>query len=208
MWNSFYNRKGVGDVLMFSKGELPHQLIAVETVANVTRIYNKKTQESYGYNFHYISERLNIEGNGHVQLSESQLDSLNQLIYEQGFEPIPYHNEPRIVVGEVVTCEDHDNSDHLHVTETRVGETRYQIVCGAANVHAAMRVIVALPGAVMPNGQVIRPGELRGVESNGMLCSAYELGADPEHKRKGILEIKTDVATGTPFKNLTVTDFV
>lgn len=203
MWISFYNRQGVGDVLMFSKGQLDRSKIAVETIANVTRIYNKETKETFGYNFHHISERLEIEGNGHVQLSEGQMDTLNQLIYEQGYDPIPYENEPRIVVGKVLTCVDHEDSDHLHVTETQVGEDVYQIVCGASNVHADMGVIVALPGAVMPNGQVIRPGELRGVASQGMLCSAYELGRDPEHKQKGIMEVPLDLELGTPFDQLT-----
>ena len=84
----------------------------------------------------------------------------------------------------------------------RLENETYQIVCGAPNVHADMRVVVALPGAVMPDGQVIWPGELRGVASYGMLCSAYELGADPEHQKKGILEIRADVETGTPFADI------
>ncbi|MCI7240151.1 YtpR family tRNA-binding protein [Aerococcus suis] len=202
MWISFYNKKGVGDVLMFTKGNLEREKVGVQTVANVTRIFDKETGETFGYNFHDISDRLEIEGNGQVHLSDVQMDTLNQMIYEQGYEPIPYDNRPRIVVGEVVSCVNHENSDHLHITETRVENETYQIVCGAPNVHADMRVVVALPGAVMPDGQVIWPGELRGVASYGMLCSAYELGADPEHQKKGILEIRADVETGTPFADI------
>ena len=61
MWISFYNKKGVGDVLMFTKGNLEREKVGVQTVANVTRIFDKETGETFGYNFHDISDRLEIE---------------------------------------------------------------------------------------------------------------------------------------------------
>lgn len=54
----------------------------------------------------------------------------------------------------------------------------------------------------MPNGQIIWPGELRGVKSNGMICSAYELGLDPDHERQGILVLDDELTPGTPFESI------
>lgn len=194
---------------MLMRGHLEKKQTAIETVAGITRIYNKDTQETMGYNFHDVSGITAISGRGQVKLNQDQLDSLNQRLYEQGFETINLDNDPRLLVAEVLSCEDMANSDHLHITQTAYqADKQTQIVCGAANVHAGMRVIAALPGAVMPDGLVIWPGELRGVTSNGMLCSLYELGLDPAHQQKGIAEVKVDIALGTPFDQLTLEDFV
>ena len=81
-----------------------------------------------------------------------------------------------VVVGRVLSCEAHENSDHLHVCMVDVGgEDALQIVCGAPNVQAGQLVPVALEGAKLPGGHVIRRGKLRGVESRGMICSGPEL---------------------------------
>ena len=85
-----------------------------------------------------------------------------------------------LVVGEVLTCVPHENSDHLHVCKVNIGSSVEQIVCGAPNVAEGEKVIVALPGAVLPDG-TIKPGKIRGVESNGMLCSLQELGIEQKY---------------------------
>ena len=70
-----------------------------------------------------------------------------------------------LVIGEVLECEDHPNSDHLHVTKTSIGSEVLQIVCGAPNCRKGLKVIVALPGANLPaKGITIGKGEIRGVE--------------------------------------------
>ena len=209
MWIGIYNPKGVGDVLLLTRGELDKKQLAWETMAGITRLYNRDTDETMAYNFHDVSKEISLEGQGQVELSQSQLDTLNQRLYEQGFETIELNTDSRLVVGEVKTCVPHENSDHLSITETEYapGKTA-QIVCGAANVRTGMKVVVALPGAVMPDGLVIWPGELRGVESKGMLCSQYELGLDPEHRIKGIAEVKANIEVGTPFNQLTSVSFV
>jgi len=84
-----------------------------------------------------------------------------------------------LVIGEVLECIDHPDSDHLHVCKVNVGSEILQIVCGAPNVRVGLKVIVALNGAVLPGG-TIKKGVIRGQESNGMLCSIAELGL--EHK--------------------------
>lgn len=82
-----------------------------------------------------------------------------------------------LVIGKVISCDMHPDSDHLHVCQVDVGSDTLQIVCGAPNVRSDMKVIVALPGASLPLG-TIKKSVIRGVESNGMLCSLGELGLD------------------------------
>ncbi|AWN16942.1 phenylalanine--tRNA ligase subunit beta [Salinisphaera sp. LB1] len=81
-----------------------------------------------------------------------------------------------VVVGEVVSCQAHPDADKLRVCEVDTGAARQQIVCGAPNVAAGVRVPVATVGARLPGGMKIKAAELRGVASNGMLCSVAELG--------------------------------
>jgi phenylalanyl-tRNA synthetase beta chain len=111
-----------------------------------------------------------------------------------------------VVVGRVLSCEDHPNSDHLHVCMVDVGrEAPLQIVCGAPNVRAGILVPVALEGARLPGG-VIKKGKLRGVESFGMICSGPELnipaGLYPHVGDEGILIINEDVSPGVCVKEV------
>lgn len=87
-----------------------------------------------------------------------------------------------VVIAEVVECRDHENSDHLHVCQVNAGTSELiQIVCGAPNVRAGVRVPCAMVGAELPGGFKIKKAKLRGVPSNGMLCSARELGVSEDH---------------------------
>jgi len=113
----------------------------------------------------------------------------------------------KVVVGYVVSCVDHPNSDHLHICMVDVGgEEPIQIVCGAPNVHAGMRVAAALDGAHLPGGVKIKKGKMRGEVSNGMLCSGPELdvpaGLYPHIGDEGIIEIFEEVAPGTDVKEV------
>ena len=111
-----------------------------------------------------------------------------------------------VVTGKVLTCEDHPDSDHLHVCTVDAGTGEVlQIVCGAPNVKAGIIVPVALVGATLPGGK-IKKGKLRGVESNGMLCSHDELGItedmlgyEPEY---GILILPDDTEIGKDIKDV------
>ena len=104
-----------------------------------------------------------------------------------------------LVVGEVVSCDMHPDSDHLHVCQVNIGKEQIQIVCGAANVRKGLKVIVALPGAVLPGDFEIKAGKIRGVESNGMICALFELGLEEkteETYNKGITELSYDAQVG------------
>src|SRR5947209_1477064 len=86
-------------------------------------------------------------------------------------------NIERVVVGEITASARHPNADRLSVCEVEDGSgIKRQIVCGATNYQVGDKVPLALPGAVLPNGLKIRASKLRGVESEGMLCTAIELG--------------------------------
>lgn len=105
-----------------------------------------------------------------------------------------------LYVGKVLTCDIHPNSDHLHVTTVDLGrETPSQIVCGAPNVAAGQKVIVADLGCVLYDGDkefVIKKSKLRGVESNGMICAEDEIGVGTSHD--GIIVLPEDAPVGQP----------
>lgn len=108
-----------------------------------------------------------------------------------------------LVLGEVLTCTNHENSDHLHVTTVNVGGTEpLQIVCGAPNVAAGQKVVVATVGTKLYSGDesfTIKRSKIRGVESMGMICAEDEIGIGTSHD--GIIVLPADVQVGTPAKD-------
>ncbi|AVJ17412.1 phenylalanine--tRNA ligase subunit beta [Serratia rhizosphaerae] len=101
-----------------------------------------------------------------------------------------------VVVGEVVECGQHPNADKLRVTKVNVGGERLlDIVCGAPNCRAGLKVAVATVGAVLPGDFKIKAAKLRGEPSEGMLCSFSELGVSDDHD--GIIELPADAPVGT-----------
>ena len=121
-------------------------------------------------------------------------------------------NATNLVIGHVLECEDHPDSDHLHVCKVDIGNEILNIVCGAPNCRKGLKVIVALAGAKLPGGE-IKKGMIRGVESNGMMCSKAELGLDSkfltEEDKSGIHELGEDAVVGEdPIKYLGLDDEV
>ena len=118
-----------------------------------------------------------------------------------------------LVIGEIKECEEHPDSDHLHVCQVDVGKEVLQIVCGAPNARKGIKVIVALPGAELPGDVTIKRGSIRGVESNGMMCSLAELGLESKFltqaDKEGICELaETATIGGDPIKFLKMDDGV
>ena len=107
-----------------------------------------------------------------------------------------------LVIGEVLTCIPHPNSDHMHVTTVNLGQGEpVQIVCGAPNVAAGQKVVIATLGAKLYDGDecfTIKKSKLRGVESNGMICAEDEIGIGTDHA--GIIVLPADAVVGTPAK--------
>ena len=121
-------------------------------------------------------------------------------------------NATKLVIGEIIECKDHPDSDHLHLCKVNIGTEVLNIVCGAPNARKGIKVIVAQDGAVLPE-KTIRKGIIRGQESNGMMCSIAELGLEnkflkPEDK-DGIAELGEDAVVGEdPIKYLGLDDEV
>ena len=117
-----------------------------------------------------------------IDLSDLSTDEIIEKMVKCGFEveAVDRLSEgTNLVVGKVIECKDHPNSDHLHITKTDIGSEVLDIVCGAPNCRTGLKVIVAKVGAKLPGGE-IKAGVIRGEASNGMLCSLKELGIKEE----------------------------
>src|SRR5574344_453839 len=155
----------------------------------------------------YLTERIvnnmiSLEWvNDYVDIKNENLKELAVKITKAGvnIERVVTNHIDNLVVGEVLDCIPHPDSDHLHVCQVNVGNKTIQIVCGAPNVRKGLKVIVSLPGAILPGDFEIKPGKIRGVESNGMICALYELGLEAkteESYNRGIEELKSDAPVG------------
>lgn len=137
-----------------------------------------------------------------VKLSDNEIENgLIQLGHE--VEEVIDLNIEGLVVGEVISCEAHPDSDKLSLTKVNTGTSEVQIVCGAPNVRAGLKVIVATEGTYIPAIDLtIKPIKLRGQDSNGMLCSLAELGLNKAVLNSkdvdGICELPADSVVGTP----------
>lgn len=138
----------------------------------------------------------------YIDISDQDLEELAVKITEAGInvEKVISNHIEHLVIGKVVTCIEHPDSDHLHICHVDVGDNEMQqIVCGAPNVREGLKVVVALPGAILPGDFVIKSSKIRGVESNGMLCALYELGLEEktdEAYSRGIEELPSDAPIG------------
>ena len=138
----------------------------------------------------------------YIDISDQDLEKLAVKITESGIniEKVITNKIDNLVIGKVVSCIDHPDSDHLHLCQVDIGKEKLQqIVCGAPNVREGLKVIVALPGAVLPGDFAIKSSKIRGVESNGMICALYELGLEEktdETYAKGIEELNEDAPVG------------
>lgn len=138
----------------------------------------------------------------YMDLSDITMEEVADKITNAGLEVegIEYGSTATgLVIGYVEECVDHPDSDHLHICQVNDGEGVRQIVCGAPNVRAGLKVIVALPGAKLPGGD-IKEGVIRGAESKGMICSLLELGVDAksltDYQKAGIEELADDAVVG------------
>lgn len=111
----------------------------------------------------------------------------------------PLIDATNLVIGQIIECTDHPNSDHLHLCKVDIGSEVLEIVCGAPNARSGIKVIVAKDGAKLPGG-IIKKGMIRGEVSNGMLCSIKELGLDHKFLKpediEGIAELGEDAVVG------------
>lgn len=195
--NLFYNPQGVGDVafLQIEPTDGAFEYNKQNDVVEIT-----KEGQVVGYNVFDASKKVNIEGNGHIKLTSEIINALQQAISDAGFNyQLDTDLSPKFVVGYVETKEKHPDADKLSVLNVNVGNDTLQIVCGAPNVEAGQKVVVAKVGAVMPSGMVIKDAELRGVASSGMICSMKELNLPNAPQEKGIMVLSDDYEIGQAF---------
>ena len=138
----------------------------------------------------------------YVDLKDVDLNELADKITNAGvnIEKVTSYNLNNLVIGEILECENLKGSDHLHVCKVDTGSDVRQIVCGAPNARKGIKVVVSLPGAVLPGDVKIESSTIMGVKSDGMLCALSELGLEentPENRLKGIYEVPNSVKTGT-----------
>ena len=133
----------------------------------------------------------------YVDLKDIDLKELAEKITKAGIniEQVTTKKIPGLVIGKVIECKNHPDSDHLHICKVDIEKEILDIVCGAPNCRENLKVIVATDGTILPAGQ-IKKTKVRGVESNGMLCALSELGLEDIYK-DGIHEVEEEVEIGT-----------
>lgn len=173
-----------------------------ERKGRVAQIRDVETGEVYGYNFFDISDIVDTSTDGVKELTVEEVSDLNKEIEAAGFTPLlEVDGRPKFVVGLVKECEPMEGSDHLKITQTEIDQGEVlQIVCGAPNVEAGQKVVVAKEGAVMPDGLVIWAGKLHKADSHGMICSAKELQLENAPQKRGILVLDDERQAGEAFE--------
>ena len=198
--NIFYNAAGIGDVLLVQLTPEKTEKVIIETKGDVTLVKDQQSAEILAINIFGFSKYTQLEANGQVTLNEELVTKIQEVLNSN---EVDYQLEvdlsPKFVVGYVESLEQHPNADKLKVCQVNVGTETLQIVCGAPNVDAGQKVVVAKVGAVMPSGMVIKDAELRGIASSGMLCSARELALPNAPEVKGILVLEDNNEIGSAF---------
>ena len=195
----FYNLQAMGDVLIIPIKDGKRYDIKHEKFGDITKITNDK-EVVLGYNIFNASKYFELT-DGKITLTESLLDEIKTLFKKESLtDQLNFDLSPKFVVGYVMEKAPHENADKLSVCQVDVGTEKLQIVCGAPNVDAGQKVVVAKIGATMPSGLIIKPTELRGLPSNGMICSQKELGIPNAPEEKGIYVLEDTYQVGSPFE--------
>jgi tRNA-binding protein len=194
---AFFN-ENIGNVLMLVVADNQGEILDYERKADIARVFREDTGETVAWNF--FGEEF--PKNGEITLTEKQIWKLEDDLADAGFaETLEGEVHSRFVVAEIVKMTDHPDSDHLHICQVDAGDSEHlvQVVCGAANAREGLKTVAALPISLMPNGTLIFDGELRGVSSYGMLCSARELALPGAPQERGIIELSADLIPGQAF---------
>lgn len=206
MTTLFYNKEGIGDVLIL---DLLKEKTAEPTVERKGdwAVIRNEAGSPIGYNlFHasaYFASLNDVKGKWAATQEEGS--KLQALLNSEGFnDELVFDYRPEFIVGFVEEKVAHPDADKLSVCQVNLGEETVQIVCGAPNVEQGQKVVVARVGAVMPSGLVIKDAVLRGVASSGMICSARELGLPNAPQKKGILVLSETAKVGDAFSETDV----
>jgi tRNA-binding protein len=196
-----YNKAHVGDVLLVQLALESIVKTQMERVGDIAILKEEATGEVKAFNLFNASKYVELDVAGNVEVTPELVEKLEAAIKENGAEiSLDVDFSPKFVIGYVESKEKHPNADKLSVCQVNVGDETLQIVCGAPNVDAGQKVVVAKIGAVMPSGLLIKAGNLRGEDSYGMLCSARELAIPGAPEVKGILVLDETAEVGSPFE--------
>lgn len=199
--NVFYNKQYVGDVLLVQLATEAIVRTQMERVGDVAILKEEATGEIKAFNLFNASKYVDVDAQGNVDITPELVEKIEAALKANNAEvSLDVDFSPKFVVGYVETKEKHPNADKLSICSVNVGDETLQIVCGAPNVDAGQKVVVAKIGAVMPSGMLIKPAELRGVPSSGMICSARELELPDAPQEKGILVLEDSFEVGQEFK--------
>lgn len=197
----FYNMHGIGDVLIIPIKQGKRENIGYETHGDVVRIYDQSDGSVLGYNIFKASNHVPVATAGKIKVDENLWQKIKEAILNSGVkDELDYDLSPKFVVGYVKEKHQHENADKLSVCQVNVGEKDLQIVCGAPNIEQGQHVVVAKVGAIMPGGMKIKPTNLRGVDSEGMICSKRELGLPDTSGKKGIYVLEEEYNPGEAFE--------
>ncbi len=169
--HAFYNLEGSGDVLLVRLG--PGTTDNYQVSGDLVIL--KSGDKVIGYNLLNASKYFNNLSNGKIDISPEFVMDLNRILQDNGLDSVTSDCNDHFIVGKVVECLPHPDSDHMHVCQVDKGYETVQIVCGAKNIARDQMVVVAEENAVMASGLIIRPSKLRGQASAGMICSSKEL---------------------------------
>lgn len=199
-----YNKAHVGDVLLVQLATEAIVKTEMERAGDLAILKEELTGEVKAFNLFNASKYIALDVVGNVEVTPELVEKLEAAIQANGAElSLDVDFSPKFVVGYVESKQKHPNADKLSVCQVNVGEETVQIVCGAPNVEAGQKVVVAKVGAVMPSGLLIKEGNLRGEDSFGMLCSARELAIPGAPEVKGILVLEDTAVVGSPFETPT-----
>lgn len=210
----FYHKTTLQDTVMviFSQVETTHIVQKDDCV----QLFHH--QQVVGYNFLNASKHFKASlANKDVSLETLQancyasnclqtgntelIDELNEMLTKYQFKTIEATQKSDLIVGEVLECQKHPDSQKLNICTVDIETALLQIVCGAINVRAGIKVVVATNHAILYNGVEIKLGKILGIDSQGMLCSAKELGIFNHSQTQGILELPLETfKKGQEFK--------
>jgi tRNA-binding protein len=193
MISVFYNQTSLVDTLIINVNN--QTVVNFDITDKCTVGYDGEHKVSF-INIFNVSENLELKS-GYLKLNHELVTFVKQ---HTKIDLSNYLNDVSFVVGYVQSCEVIEDT-HLHVCKINVGIDTRQIVCGAPNIKTNDKVVVALPGATMPNGLCIKPSKLLNYESNGMVCSARELNLlDASFNKDGIILLSDNYQIGAEFK--------
>ncbi|MFT8325007.1 YtpR family tRNA-binding protein [Oenococcus sicerae] len=161
-----------------------------ETKNTITRIYSG--DQTLAYHFAGLPEPQK----GPLNLNSAQIAELNGLLLRTGFKAeLAPDTQAKFVIGYVDSISAHPDSDHLHIAQVKISEDKLvQIVSGSPNLASGIKTVVCLPGAIMPSGKIIWPGQLRGIDSYGMMAAPRELALKNAPDHAGMIILPDDFA--------------